>query len=110
MKTRGDKKDAGKLPYHLLPWDAVDQVCAVLRFGAKKYAARNWESGLSASQLFSATSRHMKDWFQYGNDRDEETGLHPLAHAGCEVLFGLALTLRGKLIDDRPKTKTIQKT
>jgi len=105
--NKGIKYDAGKLPYYLLAWDALDQVCAVLRFGAKKYAERNWEMGLTASQIFSAASRHLKDWFQFGLDKDKETGLHPLAHAMCEVMFGLALSLRGKLIDDRPKTKSI---
>jgi len=108
-KKLGIKHDKGKLPYDLIPWDAMDHICKVLRFGATKYAPRNWEKGMTASQLFAATTRHLKDWFQYGIDKDPETGFHPLAHALCEMLFGLALWLRGKLHDDRPKTKTIKR-
>jgi len=105
IKARGTKKDKGKLPYHLLAWDALDQVCKVLLFGITKYAPRNWEKGLKASQLFGSIMRHCKDWFQHGINKDHETGLHPLAHAICEAMFGLALCLRGKIEDDRPKTK-----
>ena len=100
------KFDKGKLPYHLVPWDAMDTVCAILRMGAEKYAPRNWEKGIEASRMFGAISRHMKDWFQYGIDKDEDSGLHPLAHVACDSLFVVALYLRGKLIDDRPKTKS----
>jgi len=98
------KADTGKAPWHLLPYDAIGAVVAVLGFGARKYAERNWERGLSHSRTFAATQRHLTDWFQLGLDRDPETGLHPLAHAACEVLFALAFALRETAgVDDRPK-------
>ena len=97
------KHDVGKLPWHLLPYDAVAQVVAVLLCGAQKYAERNWEGGISYSRLFAATQRHMIAWWQ-GEDADPETGLHPLAHAACDVLFLLAFAVRGRTdLDDRPK-------
>lgn len=101
--STGTKHDGGKLPWHLLPWDAAGQVVAVLRFGAQKYADRNWEGGIAYSRLFSATQRHLTNWFQGRQDADPETGLSPLAHAACDVLFLLAFTLRDrKDLDDRP--------
>ena len=97
------KKDAGKLPWHLLPYDALEEVVKVLQFGAQKYSDRGWEQGIPYSRVFSAIMRHAKSWWQ-GESRDPETGLSPLAHLACEVLFILAFELRGmrRELDDRP--------
>ena len=101
--TAGVKHDAGKAPWELLPWDAVEQVVRVLQFGANKYAARNWEKGIAYSRLFGAMQRHGKSWFQDREELDPETGLHHLAHLTCETLFALAHVLRGTPnLDDRP--------
>lgn len=99
----GVKFDGGKLPWDLLPWDVLEQVVAVLRFGAGKYAPRNWEKGINHSRTFAATQRHMVDWFQFHSRADSDTQLHPLAHAICELMFALAFDLRGNTeVDDRP--------
>lgn len=98
----GSKLDAGKLPYELLPEDAVEEVVKVLQFGAKKYAPRNWEKGISFGRLYGAIRRHGVAWFR-GEDLDPETGLHHLAHLACEALFALAFVIRKtKNVDDRP--------
>ena len=101
--TAGAKNDAAKLPWYLFPWDAAATIVAMLNFGAKKYAERNWEKGIAHSRTFAATIRHLEAWFQRREDNDPETGLPHLAHAACEVFFALALTLRGRVdCDDRP--------
>ena len=107
--AEGRKHDAGKDPWHLLPWDAVRQVVAVLRFGASKYGDRNWESGIRYSRCYSALLRHMTAWWE-GESRDPETGLSHLAHAGCCVVFLLAFEVRGlRALDDRPRVaRTIE--
>lgn len=102
----GQKYDEGKLPWHLLPGDAVQEVVKVLDFGQKKYAPRNWEKGMSWSRVFSALMRHMWSWYG-GNARDPETGLSHLAHAGCCILFLLAYELRGAGDDDRPESNLL---
>lgn len=95
------KKDYGKLPWHLLPGDAVEEIVKVLDFGAKKYAPRGWEAGMAWSRVFSALMRHMWAWwFKRGTDPD--TGLSHLAHAGCCILFLLAYEQRQAGEDDRP--------
>lgn len=102
----GDKAvkfDAGKLPYHLVPWDAMDEVTAVLRFGAKKYGERNWERGGHWSRDIAACFRHITRWF-IGEDLDPESGRNHLAHAICCLFFALAYNLRKVGVDDRPKT------
>ncbi len=99
--SEGKKFDTGKLPWHLLPPDAVEQIVAVLEFGAKKYGDRNWEEGMAWSRPFSALMRHMWAWWR-GEDRDPETGLSHLAHAGCCILFLLAYERRNIGVDNRP--------
>ena len=106
LQLAGRKDDQGKLRYDLAPFDAIDEIVKVLNFGAKKYADRNWEKGMNWSRPYGALLRHMSAWFMSKvtskSDKDEETGLSHLAHAGCCVLFLLAYELRGVGQDDRP--------
>lgn len=97
----GVKHDDGKLPLHLLPFDALEAIAEILDFGAKKYAPRNWEKGMDWHRLFRATTGHMWSWFlRRGND--PETGKSHLWHAGCCILFLIAYELRGIGNDTRP--------
>lgn len=106
--TEGNKHDTGKDPWHLVPWDAVRAIVMILAFGARKYAARNWELGMDWSRCFSACQRHMLSWWQ-GEDKDPETGYSHLWHAGCCILFLIAYELRGTGTDDRPTIAPPQK-
>jgi hypothetical protein len=91
----GMKFDAGKIDYTLLPWDGVEEIVKVLEFGAKKYARDNWQHVLGAEQRYQAAAfRHMIA-YNKGEKVDPETGLSHLAHAGCCLLFLLALEKRG---------------
>jgi hypothetical protein len=99
--SEGRKDDTGKLPYHLLPSDAIEEIVKVLDFGAARYAPRNWERGMAWSRPFSALMRHMWAWWR-GQETDPETDYSHLAHAGCCVLFLLAYQLRRVGSDDRP--------
>ena len=101
----GKKLDDGKLPYDLLPHDAITEIVKVLEFGKNKYSARNWEKGMHWSRPYAALMRHMYAWWRGQND-DPETGLSHLAHAGCCLLFLLAFVLRQSGTDDRPTTET----
>lgn len=98
--TEGIKADTGKLPWHLLPFDAVGDVVEVLKHGAEKYGDRNWEKGMDHSRVFSAALRHMVA-YQSGEDADAESGLSHLAHAATNLLFLSAYRIRGVGTDDR---------
>lgn len=90
----GRKFDSDKPDYTLLPWDAVEQVVRVLDFGAKKYARDNWKHVPNAKQRYAAAAfRHMAAHAK-GERLDPETGISHLAHAGCCILFLLALEKR----------------
>jgi hypothetical protein len=97
----GKKFDDEKLPWHLLPGDAIEEIVKVLDYGQKKYAPRNWEKGMAWNRPFAALMRHMWAWWRR-EEKDPETGLSHLAHAGCCILFLLSYTLRGVGEDNRP--------
>lgn len=89
--TAGRKDDAAKRRWSLLPFAAVARVVDVLEFGARKYAPDGWRSVPGArTRYYDAAMRHLTEWWA-GTERDEESGLHHLAHAACCVLFLLAL-------------------
>jgi hypothetical protein len=96
------KNDAGKLPWHLLPSDAIDDVLEVLQYGAAKYGERNWERGMEWNRPFSALMRHMWSWWR-GETYDPESGKPHLAHAACCVLFLVAYERRCVGVDNRVK-------
>lgn len=92
-----------KPPYHLLPWDALEEVAKVLAMGAEKHGERAWEDGRPYSESVSAMMRHHKLFFQDREDHDVESGLLHTAHMACNILFILAGQIRETAdIDDRP--------
>lgn len=104
LNADGNRYNVGKIPWHLLPWDAVEEVVRVIQFGAKKYSPRGWEDKpLSYVETAASMTRHTVAWLR-GQDRDPETGLHHMAHAACNALFLVAYALRGeKSKDDRQR-------
>ena len=94
------KHDTGKLRWALMPWDALSQVVRVLTFGAERYGRDNWTLGMDHTRFSDAAIRHIIAW-QQGQDRDEESGIHHLAHAACGLLFLVAYSIRGIGKDDR---------
>lgn len=94
------KFDDGKLPLDLLPFEALEEITLVLQHGAKKYAAHNWRKGFIWSRPFAAILRHLFAYWK-GEDLDKDSGLHHLAHAGCELLFLLSFVKTKTGVDDR---------
>lgn len=103
MNQGGIKHDTGKAPLSLLDRHAMEQIGAVLAFGAKKYAAHNWRGGIAYSRLLDAALRHLYA-FADGEDLDPESGLPHVAHAGCCVVFLLGMMKHRPDMDDRWST------
>jgi hypothetical protein len=101
IAAHGRKDDTGKLPYHLLAPEMLSGTAAVLDFGARKYAPRNWELGMAWSRPFSALMRHMWAWWR-GDRADPESGMSHLWHAACCLMFLMAYEQRRLGSDDRP--------
>ncbi len=96
------KHDQEKIPLELLSPIALDMIAEVMAFGAKKYAAHNWRRGMSWSRLLGASLRHILAYLG-GEDKDPESGLSHLAHAGCCIMFLLEYIAKGLGKDDRYK-------
>lgn len=92
------KFDEDKARFELIPPESLFALAMVLSFGAKKYAARNWEKGMSWGRVFGATMRHLWAWwggkaptntnFVLG-ELDVDTGYSHLWHA----MFGVAVLI-----------------
>lgn len=89
----GKKYDGGKPMLALLPFIALIEIGKVMTFGAAKYGKDNWKL-VEPAKYEHALFRHLFAWMS-GEDRDEETGLLHLAHAGCNILFLLYFKITG---------------
>lgn len=84
---KGKKHDQAKPRFSLIPLEPLQDVIAVLEFGASKYGADNWKHVENPQQRYlDAAMRHIMAW-QSGDLVDEESGLPHLAHAQCCLLF-----------------------
>lgn len=98
----GTKYDSGKPQMDLLDAYAIEQLAAVLTYGATKYERENWRKGISVRRLLAAAMRHLFALMR-GEDVDPDTGLSHAAHFMCNGMF-IIWTLRYKPeMDDRYK-------
>ena len=109
MESKGKTAAAGGLKFDtekprmdLVDPHALEQLAAVLTFGAKKYAAHNWRKGIAYSRLIAAAMRHINA-FNAGEDLDPESGLPHVAHAMCCMMFLLGMMQARPDLDDRYK-------
>lgn len=82
------KYDHDKTDWSLMPFEAIEEINKVLDFGAKKYAAHNWKKGegFKYTRVLNSLLRHIFAYMR-GEDKDPESGLSHLAHAGCNIVF-----------------------
>ena len=99
----GTKFDKDKPRTDLLDAEWLEEVAGIMGFGARKYAAHNWRSGISISRLLGAALRHLFAVVR-GEDRDPESGYTHIGHLSCCAMF-LYWTLKHKPeLDDRWKS------
>lgn len=96
------RANQGKTQWELMPTEALEEVAKVFTYGAQKYDPDNWRKGFPWRSVFGSGMRHMQSWLS-GEDFDEESGLHHLAHAACNMLFLLQYYRTTVGIDDRWK-------
>lgn len=83
----GEKHDAGKPSWSLLPLYITREVVNVLTFGAYKYSRDNWRKVDNLQiRYYDALLRHV-DAYRGGETHDPESGFHHLAHAICCIMF-----------------------
>jgi hypothetical protein len=99
-KGAGGVKGAKLARFDLVPPESEVELAQVYGKGSEKYEDRNWEKGFDWSLSIAAMERHIKK-FKAGEDLDDETGLHHLAHAAWHCFALIAFRARGIGKDDR---------
>lgn len=87
----GKKYDTGKLRYDLVKPEMLEAIAEVMTYGANKYGDNNWQ-GVETDRYYAALMRHLQAW-RKGELVDEESGLHHLKHALCNIAFILSKEL-----------------
>jgi hypothetical protein len=103
-RETGDRQrlDDGKSPFQYLPPEFLFALSDLYGAGAKKYAPRGWEKGMSWSRCFGALMRHA--WkFWRGEDYDQETGAHHMVAVAWNAVAIYTYFVRGIGEDDRAK-------
>lgn len=93
-----------KIDTDLVPFEMIVSAAVGLGLGEVKYAARNFEKGLSYKSLLNSLERHAKA-LKDGEERDKDTGIpHYMLIASCTAML-CHNVMQGIVIDDRPEPK-----
>lgn len=91
---KGLRYNANKLMFQLIPPEFEKGIAAVLTQGAKKYASRNWELGLSMDETSGSLKRHLNAYLG-GETEDIESKLHHMLHVAVNAMFLYIHDVRG---------------
>lgn len=96
----GLRYNKGKVRLELLEPHAIHELAMVFTKGAEKYAPNNWLRGLSWQSVIACAKRHIAK-FEKGEDFDDETGCHHMAHAAWNCLAIVSYMKYCPEFDDR---------
>lgn len=89
-----------KAPLTWLPAKVIESVAGVVGWATQKYEAHSWKTKpTTQAKRVASASRHINKWLQ-GIDLDDESGLHHLDHAICQLMFAKEYVHMG-VDDDR---------
>ena len=94
------RANSNKLRFSLMPIAALEAINEVFEYGAKKYTENNWKKGFYHLNIYDSLIRHLFAWAK-GEDKDPESGLSHLAHAGCNMLMLLEHSVSNLGTDNR---------
>lgn len=92
MYNQEHKFDEGKILYHLIPVEILEEIAKVMTYGAAKYSPDSWK-GIEAERYKSALFRHLVA-HEKGEVNDKESGLSHLSHALTNLAFILYQSLQ----------------
>lgn len=102
----GGEKGSKLARFDLIPQGPLWQVAELYGKGAEKYAERNWERGYPWHLSFAAMQRHGSQFWS-GENRDPETGCHPLAAVIFHAMGLMEFEETHPEFDDRPRQRTL---
>lgn len=93
-----------KISTHLVPYELTLAAAVGLNYGEKKYAARNFEKGLTATGLLGSIERHNKAIMD-GEFIDGPSGLPHYCLLASSIAMYIHNIVNGKLVNDLPEPK-----
>lgn len=85
LKDQELKFDHGKLRHSLLEPDFIEELIAVMEYGAKKYKKDSWKN-VSEQRYADALYRHFLEYSK-GAEFDVESGISHMAHIAANAQF-----------------------
>lgn len=107
-ETGAQRESIGtKIDTDLVPFELIVAAAVGLGLGEHKYAARNFEKGLSYRSLINSIERHCKA-LKDGEELDKDTGIPHYMLIASSTAMMVHNVMQGVVIDDRapPKTPT----
>jgi len=96
-----------KIDTDLVPFELIVAAAVGLGLGEYKYAARNFEKGLSYRSLINSLERHCKS-LKDGEYADPDTGIPHYMLIASSTAMLVHNIMQGVIIDDRAPPKTPQ--
>ena len=93
-----------KLPVNLVPYELIIAAALGLEYGKDKYAARNFEKGLSYTDHIESIKRHAFA-LEAREELDEDSGLPHYVLLASSAAMLCHNIIQGVVIDDRPVPK-----
>jgi hypothetical protein len=97
-----------KPPITTVSHGVMMEVGAAMLEGALKYGRHNYrEIGVRASVYRDATWRHMALWWDFGEEKASDSGIHHISHAIASLTVLRDGMMMEKWVDDRPPSLPI---
>ena len=104
-KTGAQRQSIGtKIDTDLVPFELIVAAAVGLGLGEHKYAARNFEKGLSYRSLINSIERHCKS-LKDGEYTDADTGIPHYMLIASSTAMLVHNIMQGVIIDDRAPSK-----
>jgi len=97
------KNDSEKNRMELIPASGIEGIGRAMTFGATKYSEHNWANGFDWLRLVGSCLRHIFAWSR-GEDKDPESKLSHLDHAGACIVMLIAHETEGLGNDNRRRS------
>jgi hypothetical protein len=103
--TENPKHYAGqaKIPFGDVPAIVMAELGVAMHEGARKYGAYNYRrTAIRASDYYDAAQRHLKQWYELGEDVDPTCGISHITKALAALTVLRDAQINGMCKDDRP--------
>lgn len=105
-ETGAQRQSIGtKIDTDLVPFELIVAAAVGLGLGEHKYAARNFEKGLSYRSLINSLERHCKA-LKDGEEFDNDTGIPHYMLIASSAAMLVHNVMQGVVVDDRATPKT----